>query len=105
MKDERTFLAKIRDLFDDFKSFAFALEECRRLLVDRYKQAETGLDIDVTAFTGIHVLFAETLLKVQVDVKLVLPGTAQKRRRERDMAVVLQSAEAGPSSSKKNRLL
>ena len=100
MLDNEDFVTKVMSLFKSFHSF---VEYCWSLLVDQYQQAECGPNIDKTAFTGIHDQFVKFLSKAKVDVKLVLPGTAQKCLQKGDVDVVLELAEAGPSSSKKNK--
>ena len=89
MKQPKDFATKASTLFSPFRSFAIALESCRRLLVKRYKQTEQGPKIDAMAFAGVHDDLLERLSVARVDVHLVLPGTVHKHPPEGDVEMVI----------------
>jgi hypothetical protein len=103
MMQPNDFADKASTIFTPFHTFAIALESCRRLLVNRYKQAERGPNTDETAFLGVHDDLSKRLSVAKLDVQLVLPGTAQTHLREGDVEMGLQPSETGPSSLKRSK--
>jgi len=75
LADAQTQLLHVQKLFangisflpSSFRQAAQRLESGRRMLLQRFDQAEAGLEIDKTAFEGIDDLFVELFKKAKDD--------------------------------------